>query len=252
LAAFCWTFHYAKRILETLTFDRFSHNTMPLFNLFKNCGYYWGFTAWVAYFVNHPNYTPASFGNVQIYLLLAAFIINEIGTLSIHLALRDLGILRPPYPTSNPFTKLFNFVSCPNYTYEMGSWISFSLMTQTLPGLLFTMAGAYQITMWALEEHRQYKADFVNYPRRHLYFNMKEFIVVLYAGGVDSRMSEVTSIVPKCLLPIGNRPLIWYTLKLLEINGCQQCLILTSPQYLTSLDDYLSSITLTLKYELLY
>ena len=25
-----------------------------------------------------------------------------------------------PYPTSNPMTKLFNFVSCPNYTYEVG------------------------------------------------------------------------------------------------------------------------------------
>ncbi|CAF1118263.1 unnamed protein product, partial [Didymodactylos carnosus] len=80
---------------------------------------------------------------------------------------------------------------------------------------------------------------------------MKEFTVVLYAGGVDSRMSELTSTIPKCLLPIGNRPLIWYTLKLLEINGCQECLILTSPQYRTSLDDYLSSLTLTLKYELL-
>lgn len=30
---------------------------MPIFNLFKNCSYYWGFAAWVAYFVNHPAYT---------------------------------------------------------------------------------------------------------------------------------------------------------------------------------------------------
>ena len=26
-----------------------------------------------------------------------------------------------PYPTSNPMTMLFNFVSCPNYTYEVGA-----------------------------------------------------------------------------------------------------------------------------------
>jgi very-long-chain enoyl-CoA reductase len=31
---------------------------MPLFNLFKNCTYYWTFAALVAYFANHPLYTP--------------------------------------------------------------------------------------------------------------------------------------------------------------------------------------------------
>lgn len=31
---------------------------MPVFNLFKNCTYYWGFAAFVGYFVNHPLYTP--------------------------------------------------------------------------------------------------------------------------------------------------------------------------------------------------
>lgn len=33
-------------------------------------------------------------------------------------------------------TRLFNFVACPNYTYEVISWFGFSLMTQSLPGLL--------------------------------------------------------------------------------------------------------------------
>ena len=35
IAAVCWTLHYAKRILETVFVHRFSHNTMPIRNLFK-------------------------------------------------------------------------------------------------------------------------------------------------------------------------------------------------------------------------
>ena len=35
IAAVCWTAHFAKRLLETIFVHRFSHATMPLFNLFK-------------------------------------------------------------------------------------------------------------------------------------------------------------------------------------------------------------------------
>lgn len=69
----------------------------------------------------------------------------ELGNLSIHLALRDL---RPPgtkerripVVTSNPFTILFDYVSCPNYFYEFGSWVGFTLMTATLPGRSFVFS----------------------------------------------------------------------------------------------------------------
>lgn len=26
--------------------------------VFQNCAYYWGFSAWLAYYINHPLYTP--------------------------------------------------------------------------------------------------------------------------------------------------------------------------------------------------
>lgn len=169
IAAGCWTFHYAKRLLETQFVHRFSHSTMPLFNLFKNCSYYWGFTAYVAYHINHPLFTPPF--TTQLYVSLAAFLLCELGNLSIHVALRNL---RPPgskerkipYPDGNPMTKLFNAVSCPNYTYEFGSWLAFTTMTQCLPAGLFALAGFYQMAVWALGKHRAYKKDFKNYPPR--------------------------------------------------------------------------------------
>lgn len=170
IAAACWSFHYIKRILETIFVHRFSHATMPMMNLFKNCSYYWGFAFFVGYFINHPQYTPALFGNLQIYAGLLGFIMSELGNFSIHVALRNL---RPPgtterkipKATSNPFTQLFNFVSCPNYTYEIAAWISFSIMTQSLPALLFTAAGGGQMIIWALGKHRNYRKEFSNYPR---------------------------------------------------------------------------------------
>jgi very-long-chain enoyl-CoA reductase len=64
-------------------------------------------------------------------------------------------------------TKLFDLVSCPNYTYEVGAWLAFSLMSQTLTALLFASAGALQMTIWAKQKHRAYKKEFADkYPKQ--------------------------------------------------------------------------------------
>lgn len=47
---------------------------MPIMNLFKNCSYYWGFTAYVAYHVNHPLFTSP--GKAQVYAALLLFIVS--------------------------------------------------------------------------------------------------------------------------------------------------------------------------------
>lgn len=170
LACGCWTFHYAKRLAETVFVHRFSHATMPIMNIVKNSIYYWGFAAFVAYFVNHPLFTAPMYGDVQMYAGLAGFIISEFGNFGIHVLLRNL---RPPgtkerripKPDGNPMTMMFNFVSCPNYTYEFGAWLSFSVLTQCLPALLFTVVGFYQMAVWAQGKHYNYKKEFKDYPR---------------------------------------------------------------------------------------
>jgi len=173
IAAAAWSFHYIKRLLETVFVHRFSNATMPLGNLFKNCSYYWGFAAYIAYHINHPLYTAPSSG--QVYTFLAMFLLCELGNFTIHILLRNL---RPagskerkiPYPNTNPLSQMQNLVSCPNYTYEIGAWICFTIMTQCLPVAVFTLAGAYQMAVWALGKHRNYKKEFKNYPRRKAIF----------------------------------------------------------------------------------
>lgn len=96
--------------------------------------------------------------------------IGEIGNFSVHILLRNLRpagskVRKIPVPNSFPLTNLFNFVSCPNYTYEFISWIGFTLMTSCLPAALFAFAGMYQMTVWAIGKHKNYKKEFPNYPK---------------------------------------------------------------------------------------
>ena len=134
------------------------------------------------------------------------FLICEYGNYSIHTALRDLrppGKMRAinhfymhihiyavgskgkkiPFATGNPMTLMFNFVSCPNYTYETGAWLAFAVMTQCLPGedmlhlmltitlfnaypvVFFMLAGFYQMAVWAKGKHRNYRKEFSDYPK---------------------------------------------------------------------------------------
>eukprot|EP00898_Chlorokybus_atmophyticus_P001169 jgi/Chlat1/2052/Chrsp17S02518 len=161
--------HYAKRILETLFLHRFSHGTMPLFNLFKNCGYYWAFSAYIAYFLVHPLYTPVP--KAQIYIGFALALLSQASNLYCHLILANL---RPPgskeYKIPRGF--LFEYVTCANYTTEIYGWLGFNIATQTLSGYLFMLAGAAQMVAWAQAKHSRLRKTFdgkegrPRYPRR--------------------------------------------------------------------------------------
>eukprot|EP00770_Monocercomonoides_exilis_P001271 MONOS_1263.1-p1 / transcript=MONOS_1263.1 / gene=MONOS_1263 / organism=Monocercomonoides_exilis_PA203 / gene_product= very-long-chain enoyl-CoA reductase [EC:1.3.1.93] / transcript_product= very-long-chain enoyl-CoA reductase [EC:1.3.1.93] / location=Mono_scaffold00021:189411-190211(+) / protein_length=267 / sequence_SO=supercontig / SO=protein_coding / is_pseudo=false len=126
LALFMWTAHYGKRLLESVFVHKFSHATMPIFNLFKNCGYYWGFASLIAYVVFHNDYTPP-----PMPFQIAGFsiwIICEYLNLRCHLHLASLR--SSPTDTKHPIPTdpLFRISVCPNYTFEILGWLGFNLV----------------------------------------------------------------------------------------------------------------------------
>ncbi|XP_018431364.1 PREDICTED: translation initiation factor eIF-2B subunit gamma-like, partial [Nanorana parkeri] len=55
-----------------------------------------------------------------------------------------------------------------------------------------------------------------------------ELQAVVMAVGGGSRMSDLTSSIPKALLPVGNKPLLWYPLNMLERAGFEEVILVTT------------------------
>nr|GLL20850.1 very-long-chain enoyl-CoA reductase [Ipomoea trifida] len=169
-AMYYWCFHYFKRILETFFVHRFSHATSPLSNVFRNCAYYWSFGAFIAYFVNHPLYTPVS--DLQMKIGFGFGLICQVANFYCHILLRKL---RSPDGSGGyqiPRGFLFNIVTCANYTTEIYQWLGYNIATQTVAGYVFMVVAAGIMTNWALGKHRRLKKLFdgkegrPKYPRR--------------------------------------------------------------------------------------
>lgn len=159
--------HYLKRELETLFIHRFSNDTMPFFNVFKNSFHYWfllGFGA--MYFYLHPDYTQPAWGSDTISLALCgAFFFFEFMNFQCHVTLRNL---RKPGSSERGIPKGWGFdmVSCANYFWESLCWLTFSIHSQCLGAYFFTAVSFFQMLDWALKKHKRYKKDFGDkYPK---------------------------------------------------------------------------------------
>ncbi|CAM8962238.1 unnamed protein product [Rhodiola kirilowii] len=157
-AMYYWCFHYFKRIMETFFVHRFSHATSPLANVFRNCFYYWTFGAYIAYYVNHPLYTPVS--DLQMKIGFGMGVVCQLANFYTHILLKNL---RDPSGNGGyqiPRGFLFNIVTCANYTTEIYQWLGFNIATQTVAGYIFLVVAASIMTNWALAKHRRLKKLF--------------------------------------------------------------------------------------------
>jgi len=143
--------HYLKREFETLYVHRFSNDTMPIFNIFKNCSHYWVLMGLSMFFFLHPDYTqPAWTGGCKyVYFILAGlFAIFEFMNLMCHITLKNL---RPPGTTVRGIPKGWGFgmVSCANYLWEGCAWLTFAILSHTIFGYIFLIVSGGQMAVWA-------------------------------------------------------------------------------------------------------
>jgi very-long-chain enoyl-CoA reductase len=155
---FLWTFHYGKRLAESVLVHRFSHATMPLTNLFKNCTYYWGFAALIAFQVRTKGDSCQLERSVIGKAAVAAFFTFEALNFYCHVSLMNL---RPSGSNKRFLPKgfLFNQIACPNYTMEICSWISFAVLFPNWSTVAFAIVGAAQMWVWAGEKKRRLVAE---------------------------------------------------------------------------------------------
>ncbi|KAI0749310.1 3-oxo-5-alpha-steroid 4-dehydrogenase-domain-containing protein [Daedaleopsis nitida] len=166
--------HFAKRELETVFVHRFSHGTMPFFNIFKNSAHYHVLSgvllAWSLYSPTFAMNSPWIRGTIRedptfLCSCLGVFLFAELSNLHTHLTLRNL---RPEGSTKRAIPQGYGFalVSCPNYLFESVAWTAVAVMTGSYAAYLFLAVSTYQMAVWALKKHRNYKKEFgKDYPR---------------------------------------------------------------------------------------
>ncbi|KAK1240735.1 hypothetical protein MKX07_006168 [Trichoderma sp. CBMAI-0711] len=154
--------HFLKRELETLFVHKFSANTMPARNIFKNSAHYWllsgALCAWSIY------YSPWSLAARADQPLVDAvgtvlYLFGEISNALVHLylsSLRSAGGTERKIPQGYGFS----LVTCPNYMYEVLAWVGIILASRDWSVALFILIGGVQMFVWAKGKERAYRKEF--------------------------------------------------------------------------------------------
>ena len=101
----------------------------------------------------------------------------ELGNLAIHLKLAGMRKVEGSTKRDVPTGFGFDLVACPNYTFEVLSWVGFSIMTGLPAAWAFTALGFYQMQEWAQKKHREYKKT---YGKEYTSLDRKAIVPFVY------------------------------------------------------------------------
>lgn len=90
---------------------------------------------------------------------MAVYLFGEIGNAAVHLylsSLRSIGGTERKIPAGYGF----GLVTCPNYMYEIISWIGIVIVSRDWSVALFIAIGGAQMWTWAKGKERAYRKEF--------------------------------------------------------------------------------------------
>lgn len=175
--------HFVKRELETIFLHRFSANTMPAFNIFRNSAFYWLlaglFDSWSVYAPlspfrissEFPRATPsrAGFGtSILDYVGLAMFVFCELANFSVHYHLANL---RKPGSTEKGIPNCIgsSLVTSPNYMFEVLAWVGVIILSRDLSVLIFISIGVIYMRSWSRDKERALRRLFPDRYKKKKY-----------------------------------------------------------------------------------
>ncbi|KAG5924576.1 hypothetical protein E4U42_004610 [Claviceps africana] len=153
--------HFIKRELETLFVHKFSANTMPVFNVFKNSFFYWALSGLLcALSIYSPRSLAARAEQPLVDLVgFSLYLFSETGNALVHLylsSLRSRGGTERKIPSGYGFA----LVTCPNYMYEILAWVGIIVASRDWTVALFISIGAAQMYTWAKGKEAAYRKEF--------------------------------------------------------------------------------------------
>lgn len=169
-----WIVHFLRRTGESLWIHRYSGRPVPPSDYLVEYLYYWGFAVWIAKGINDSAHLSAPWVTA---VGAALFAIGECGNAWAHLRLRGLRGEGGSSEKKVPRGGLFELVSCPHYSFEICSWLGFSIMAQVLGSFVFLVVGAGILSFYAFTRHQAYRKEFDGQDGRALYPRSRKALV---------------------------------------------------------------------------